>query len=51
MLRMIKYDVVVNSDLNKCEQLYNVLLMIDCQQMTHGVCYLRDAVEKENQDL
>ena len=43
------YDVVVNNDLNKCEQLYNVLLAANCQQLTKGVCYLRDAVEKREQ--
>ena len=40
------YDVVVNNDLTKCEQLYNVLLAANCQQLTNGVVYLRDAVEK-----
>ena len=40
------FDVVVNSSLSKCEQLYNVLLMIDCQQLTKGVSYLRQAVKK-----
>lgn len=40
------YDVVVNNDLNKCEQLYNFLLTINCQQLTKGVSYLRHAVEK-----
>ena len=40
------YDVVVNSNLNKCKQMYEVLLMIDCQQLTKGACYLRQAVEK-----
>lgn len=38
------YDVVVNSDLSKCEQLYRFLLVINCQQLTHGVVYLRQAV-------
>lgn len=40
------YDVVVNNSLNKCEQLYEVLLMIDCQQLTRGISYLREAVKK-----
>lgn len=40
------YDVIVNKNLDKCEQLYNVLLMIDCQQLTRGVSYLREAVKK-----
>ena len=40
------YDVVVNNNLNKCEQLYNALLMVDCKLMTNGVVYLREAVKK-----
>lgn len=40
------YDVVVNNSLNKCEQLYEVLLMIDCQQLTRGISYLREAVKQ-----
>lgn len=41
------YDVIVDSKLNKCKQLYKALLMVDCQRMDSSyTCYLRNAVKK-----
>ena len=40
------YDVVVNSNLDKCEQLYNALMMVDCKGLTKSASYLYRAVKK-----
>lgn len=42
------YDVIVYSDINKCEQLYKVLSMVDCKGLFNNPCYLKQAVERRD---
>lgn len=41
------YDVIVEYDKNKCEQLYKALLKAGCKGLDHEVCFLRDAVFRD----
>lgn len=38
------YDVIVNNRLDECKQLYRILMMIGCQNLTRDSNYLKQAV-------